>query len=218
MGSINIQEFNESIRWVDFAIIIAAALVLCAGWRLIKHWNSRKTFCYWYPTIMLCVVSACILAADHVDSSTKMGAILEGVGIFIFVINFPAIIITGVFIGILGGLFRKIFSLWVFAILAATVFWFSWHMLLRYIHQRALENTRNILDLKPTNPRTPIDFQEQDNGCPGSFQNLSVSESLSVYKQAPGNLFQRVDCLNSRKPQEVSILGINHGDTIRSHD
>jgi hypothetical protein len=148
MGEINIQEFGDSIPLMGFVVLIASALILCAGWRLLKRWNSKKAFRYWYPTIMLFVVALCVLALDHVDSGTRMGAILACVMAFIFCINFPAIIITCIFVGILGELVRKIFPLWVVALLASAVFWFSWHMLLRHMHQSVLENTRNILSLK----------------------------------------------------------------------
>jgi len=148
MGKINIEDISESFTLTDFVILIFAALLLCLCWRLLKRWNRKKAFCYWFPMLMLIAVSIIYWAADHVDSRTKSGAVLEPIGFFVAGINFPVLMAVLICVGALRVLYLERLPGWISVTLAVILFWFFWHLVLHFMRTRALEKSPISLNLK----------------------------------------------------------------------
>ena len=80
---------------------------------------------------------------DRVDSTTKLGKILECTAFLIAWINFPFVIASG----ILGLVWLEAIPVWTRLAFAGIVFWASWHLILRYMRRWSLKNMTESLHL-----------------------------------------------------------------------
>lgn len=146
------QPFNLTYEFAGFICLVLAALVCIYCWRFLKRLNRKESFCYWYPTIMLFITALLYWAGEHVPKRSILGSFLEYVEIAWVGLNFPIIITVSICGWVLSkfGLWVAV-PTWVAVVIAGSLYWLSWYLLLRYLRMQELN--KSPLSLNLTNKR-----------------------------------------------------------------
>jgi hypothetical protein len=142
-GELEIRGAGDASIVTDLIGVVLAAMVWLFAWRLLNRLNKKPTFCYWFPSTMTVVIALLGWGLSIVDSSTRLGTVVGSVFVIVACINFPVLIVIGVF-GELGAEYLPTWSMLPFA---GTIFRLSWHLILRFLRNRALHNLPITLNI-----------------------------------------------------------------------
>jgi hypothetical protein len=135
LGQITIANLDPPV-WAQAVFFFVFALVGYFIWRQLYRWNQRANFMYWFPTLMLLASAMIFAAIDRFSSPAWLGNILFAIAFLWGCVNLPVLLL----IGLVGGLWLEELPIWIRITSAFTLGWASWHIILRYMHRRAMDS------------------------------------------------------------------------------